>query len=372
MTCSGWYKLERIEVQAANIRFVYDAAVPSDNAFLGAPPITDLINEANSTPILVWPDDKALAACLSLHPSTHLGQPRLLKITISSGRNEISSAIISLRACSAGLRLHTAEAEISHGNDLILDKLQSGNLSIGPLGAAAKVSIQVPYNVESDLAAIKMKIHIHYTAADKDYLYVCHGELPIQLQLSVNVQDSFQGQALFSNFRIGTANSTPARISNYSMDSTEVYRVSLPPLSVNEIDIFASQPLSLIAKINREASEIQGPPAKTPPESVLTLRIRYASLGRELDTAAEDALVCSLHDSHFSDLSRLLGDAFTKMLRSKLSTQELESIALSREIQVAAFEDYEWEVVLVGLHPDRRAGVQQWLRKWHAVRRLPN
>ncbi|KAL8989335.1 MAG: hypothetical protein Q9177_001761, partial [Variospora cf. flavescens] len=345
MTCSGWYKLEKIEVQAANIRFVYDAAVPSDNAFLGAPPITDLINEANSTPILVWPDDKALAACLSLHPSTHLGQPRLLKITISSGRNEISSAIISLRACSAGLRLHTAEAEISHGNDLILDKLQSGNLSIGPLGAAAKVSMQVPYSVESDLAAIKMKIHIHYTAADKDYLYVCHGELPIQLQLSVNVQDSFQGQALFSNFRIGTANSTPARISNYSMDSTEVYRVSLPPLSVNEVDIFASQPLSLIAKINREASEIQGPPAKTPPESVLTLRIRYASLGRELDTAAEDAL----------------------MLRSKLSTQELESIALSREIQVAAFEDYEWEVVLVGLHLDRRAGVQQWLRKWHAL-----
>lgn len=255
---------------------------------------------------------------------------------------------------------------------MILDKSQSGNLSIGPLGAAATVSIQVPYSVESDLAAIKWKMRIHYTTGDKDYLYVSHGELPIQLQLSVNVQDSLQGQALFSNFRIGTANSTPARISNYSMDSTEVYRVSLPPMSVNEVDIFASQPLSLIATINREASEIQGPPAKTPPERVLTLRIRYASLGRELDMAAEDALVCSLHDSHFFDLSRLLGDAFTKMLRSKLSTQELESIALSREIQVAAFEDCEWEVVLVGLHPDRRAGVQQWLRKWHAVRRQPN
>ncbi|KAL9010230.1 MAG: hypothetical protein Q9173_004815, partial [Seirophora scorigena] len=365
-TCTGWYRLERIEIQAANIRFIHDMAAPSGDAILGAPPVTDFINEAKSAPILVWPDDKALEACVSLASSTHLGQPRLLKITISSGQNEISRANISLRACSAGLRLHTAEAEIPCGNDLILDRSQTGNISIGPLETAAKVSIQVPYRIESDLAVIKVKVDVQYTVAEKEYLYICHNELPIQLQLSVNVQDSFQGRILFSNFKIGTATSIPARISEYSMHSSEVYRVSLPPMSANELDIFASQPLSLIAKISRGASGIQGRPARTAYESVLALRIRYASLGQELDTAAGDALSNSLHESQFRDLSRLLGGAFTKTLQSKLSTPELESIALSREIQVAPFEDCGWNPVLVGLHPDRRAKIQPWLKGWHA------
>lgn len=371
MTCMGWYRLERIELRSANLCFVYDEAVPTGKAFFDASTIIDDMNaiiEAHSAPIFVWCGERALEARVSLCKYIHLGQPRLLEVSISSGRNDISHGRMNIRACSAGLRLHTAEAEVICGNVLINDKSQAGSLGFDELNADAQFSVRIPYRLENDLTEIKVKAEVSYTVAGKEYLYICNGDLSIQLQLSVNVQDSFQERALISNFKIGIANSVPSRISNYSMPSTKAYQVTLPPMADDALEILARQPLSLIAKIQRKALKTEETLVRSASDRLLMLRIRYACLDQEVNTAVEDVLSAALHESKFSDLSGLLVGAFCEMLQSQLSTQDLESIVTLSQIRILPFEYYDWDSVLVGLHPEKRAKIQPWLTEWHTVR----
>lgn len=371
MTCTGWYKLERVELRSGNISLVSDVAVPTGNALFGASPVPDGANhmiEWNSSPILVYPKEKALEAQITLHRSIHLGQPRLLELEISSGQNEVSRGRVKLRACSAGLRLHMGDAKVISGNNLGFEMSQAGTLGFDDLRADAKFVARVPYALENELTEIKVKTEVFYTVADRDYHYIRSSEISVQLQLSVNVQDSFQEQALFSNFKIGTASSTPARVHGYSMLSTNAYQVALPPVVDNVLGIYPRQPLSLVAKIQRKASSTQGAPTKNASDRLLLLQIRYACLDQEVNVAVADALSTALHESKFRGKSRLLVDALTKTLRSQLSTQDLESIGLLRQIQMAAFQDYNWDSVLAGLKPEERAEIEPWLIQWHLVR----
>ncbi|KAL8652271.1 MAG: hypothetical protein Q9226_004340, partial [Calogaya cf. arnoldii] len=244
----AWYSIERVEIRSANIVFTHDA---TNNASFDGLSIPDGILRLSSTQVLVWPDDKALEARLSLYRSIHLGKPRSIEILISSGRNKVSHGRVNVRACSAGLRLHTAETDVVSGNCLILQKAQAGNVDFGALDAPSKNILRVPYSIENDLSEIKVKIEVSYTVEGQGYQYSCTGELPIQLPLSVNVQDSFQERSLFSNFKVDTANSIPMRIGEYTMDSTETFQVALPPLGSAPLTIFARQPLSLVARIRQ-------------------------------------------------------------------------------------------------------------------------
>lgn len=371
MTCTGWYKLERVELRSENMCLVSDVAVPTGSALFGASPIPDDVShivEGNSSPILVWPKEEALEARIALYRSIHLGRPRLLELEISSGQNVVSRGRVNLRACSAGLRLHMADAEVIGGNNLGFDTSQAGTLGFGDLSADAKFVARVPYALENDLTEIKVKAEVFYTVAGKDYHYIRNSALPVQLQLSVNVQDSFQEQALLSNFKIGTASSTPVRVHGYSMLGTSAYQIALPPVVDNALWIYPRQPLSLVVKIQRNASSTQGAAIKRASDRLLLLQIRYACLDQEVNVAVAGALSTALHESKFRGKSRLLVDALKKTLQSQLSTQDLESIGLLHQIQMGAFQDCNWDSVLAGLKPEERAEIEPWLMQWHLVR----
>ncbi|KAL9031770.1 MAG: hypothetical protein Q9196_000247 [Gyalolechia fulgens] len=307
-TCPGWYRLERIDVRSANIVFSYDKAAPKSKALFGAPNVVDEndhISEANSTPILVWLDERALEARASLYPSIHLGKPRSLEFAIFSNRNILSQGKLRLRACSAGLRLYIADADVQTCDGVMLRNLQAGLAEFGVLDTNSHLSIRIPYGLESDLTEIRVKAEVSYTVNGKEYCYINDYELSIQLPLRVNVQDSFQDQALFSNFQIDTANSIPARIGDYVVKGTKSFRVAMPPMSSDALTIFARQPLSLVAKIQRERADTQERVMANTDEKALMLEIRYACLDTEIKTTIEDTLSTALGASQFHRLSRL-------------------------------------------------------------------
>ena len=331
----------------------------------------DLVNKAKSSPILVWVNERALEAKIVLHTSVHLGKPRSIQVLVRSGQNKIDQGKINLRACSAGLRLHTADATFVTGEGSIIDKSLAGSIGFGALDTQSKLSIRIPYGLESDLTEIKVKGEIFYTVNGKEYQYHCHAELPTQLPLSVNVQDSFQERILFSSFKIDTASSIPARISEYSIQDTEFFRVTLPPLSDGTLMVVARQPLSLVAKIKRNKMGIQKDRVSKSNDDVLMLHIRYACLDQEIETAVDDALSLALRKSKHRNLSRLLVGTFMRVFRSKLSTQELEAISLLHEFYIGPFQPDIWNAVLDGLQPDTRPELTSWLRKWHEVCIVP-
>ncbi|KAL8728240.1 MAG: hypothetical protein Q9166_005543 [cf. Caloplaca sp. 2 TL-2023] len=375
VTCPAWYRLERIDIRSANIVFTYDATTPTNNAFFGNPSTSegmDRIARANMAPILVWPSEKALEAKLSLCASIHLGKLRSIEIIILSGRNDISQWRLGLRACSAGLRLHTADADIVTGHCSALNRSQAGSLEFGSVGAETKTVVRIPYGIESDLTEIKARVEIFYTVNGQDYQYNHTGELPIQLPLSVNVQDNFQARSLFSNFKIDTANSIPIRIRDYTMHSTNMFQVFSPPLGSDTLTVFARHPLSLVAKVRRSHPKTTGAQTQTLPDKILMLQLRYACLDQEARTAVEDKLSEALWESEFRDLSHLLVTALGKALGLKLSVQDYETIGLLGEIQMSSLEQHLWDSVLNALHPDTRDKVARWLKEWQAVGALPD
>lgn len=369
MTCPGWYRLEKIDVRSANIIFTSDKAIPLSNTLFDTSKSTENNNhvtDTNSAPFLVWLDERALEARVSLHPSIHLKKPRSLQITISSGRNTISKGKLSLRACSAGLRLHTADAAMQASNDSILTNPQAGLLEFGALDADSHLAVRLPYGLESDLAEIKVKAEISYTVDGKEYCSIYNAELSIRLPLSVNVQETFQDQALFSNFKIDTANSIPARICNYGIQGTKSLEVAIPSVPGGTLTIFARQPLSIVAKVKQAKFQTQQKVRNHINDKVLMLEIQYACLDQEIKTTIEDTLLTALRATQFQNYSRLVISTFCRVLQSRFSVQDFEAIALSGEIHMGTLRHDEWNSILDGLNPEKGKAITLWLKEWHA------
>ena len=368
--CSGWFQLERIDVQSANVVFTFDTASPSSNALVATPSnAADFshVQEANAFHVLVWPGESSLDVQLSLCPSIHLGKPRSVEMLIVSGRNEIDHAKVGLRSCTAGLRIHTADAELANSQGTFRDNSQPGVLELGSIASNSGIRIRIPYGLESDLNEIKVRAEVRYSVGGQEYTYTCNAEMRIQLPLNVNVQDCYQEDALISHFQIGTASLIPARISDYKLSSTKWFHVTMSDLIGDPIDIFARQPLSLLAEIRRKMHGTQKSQNEKTTDKTLMLRIRYACLDQEIMIAVEDYISKALHSSKFGIYRRLLLAAFAKSLRSKLSMQDFETIALLREVQLEPYEFYDWDSVLDGLVPELRAELLSWLQTWHKV-----
>ncbi|KAL8959762.1 MAG: hypothetical protein Q9183_005580 [Haloplaca sp. 2 TL-2023] len=228
--------------------------------------------------------------------------------------------------------------------------------------------IRIAYGLESDLNDIKVRAEVKYSVGGQEYTYTCNAEMRIQLPLNVNVQDCYQEDALISHFQIGTASLIPARISDYRLTSTKWFQVTMSEMRGDPVDIFARQPLSLLARIRRKTYRTQKPEqsqnGKTT-DKTLMLKIRYACLDQEVMAAVEDCLSEALRLSRFGIHRRVLLAAFANSLRSKLSMQDFETIALLREVQLEPYENYDWDSILDGLHPESKAELTSWLQTWH-------
>lgn len=324
------------------------------------------MDSVNPARILVWPSLRALEAHLSMHNKIHLAHPRSVDIEISTGWNHISHGKVSLRAGSAGLRLRTANAQLMSGNTTMVDQSQPGILGFGELFAETKVVLRIPYDLESDLKEITIKVEISYTTPQGDFAYACNPKISSLLPLGVNVQDTFQQDSLFSRFTINTANLVPLRISRCYIEGSDEFEVSSPSLADERYDIFPRQPLSLVTKIrlkDRKGKSIR----KGSAHEKLFLMIEYHALDQEILDAIEKHFSAALAASDLQDLVRLLIPVLLAKSRSRLSVQGLEVIGLRREITLNTVVDNDWSTVISGLKPERRGELSRWLLDWQEV-----
>lgn len=309
---------------------------------------------------------RALEARLSMHNIIHLEEPRSVDIEVSTGWNHISHGRVFLRAGSAGLRLHTAKAQITSGNTTMVDQSQPGILGFGELFAETNMVLRIPYDLETDLKEITIKVEISYTTPMGDFIYACNPKISSLLPLGVNVQDIFQQDSLFSRFTINTANLIPLRISRCYIEDSNDFEVSSPSLTNERFDVFPRQPLSLMAKIrlkHKKGKSIR----KGSAHEKLFLMIEYHALDQEILETLEKHFSEALAASDLQDLVRLLVPVLLVKARSRLSIQGLEVIGLRREITLDAVVDNDWSTVLSGLRPDRRGELSRWLLDWQEV-----
>ena len=363
------YVLNQITVLSGNILFVHNLSPPSNGSPFAKSRHLALSEPTNRRRLLLWPHSRSLEARVSHSGNTHLDQSKSIVVTISSGQNEIIQGRLSLRAASAGLRLHTAQAEIRSSKVAFTDKSKPGSISFGQVHSDTTTDIDVPYSLESDLKEIVVRAEVTYITEQGEYIYACASKISTVLPITINVRDAFKKSALFSTFTMGTASSVPVKILKCTIEGNDNYSATSQNIDSRGQDVFICQPLSLVARIYRMLRGKRGLDANEAVQRKLFLHVEYRCLDQEILTVAEAVYSKALAATPLQKLSRLLIPAFLSTLNSRFSTQQLEVAGLLREIDVGTFDEYSWgSSIIAGLSPDLGEELARWLRNWHDVR----
>ena len=361
-----WYVVDKITMRAEKINLTHDLLPTDENKFFAgsrASMSSDGLSVIGSK-ILVWPSPVAFEVRVSLYANIHLEQPRSILCELQSGNNSISSGRLLVRAGSAGLRLHTANAELLSGDCRIADGSQPGLICFEQLQKNSVMKIRVPYQLDGETREISLRTEVTYTTAQGEFVYGDSHTLSVVLPLGVNVHDVFKQAALFSKFSISSSTSIPLRLLDCQLEGTEDFEATSPRMETIGLCIFAKQPISMVYKITRKG---RGSRSAEVLQYRLSMQIRYLCLDEEILTTVRGRFSESLQKSEFTSFTRLLVPQLMAVLRERLSRQELEMVGLLREVSIGTVENFRWEQTLAALPSEIRSKLHSWLAQWHKV-----
>lgn len=371
---TGPYIVDKIILEAKRIAFSHEPFTkPEATTPLG---ITTSVSAtslkvAKKSRILCFPRMEAFQARLYLSHFIHIDRPRSIEIQCLSGWNNIQRAEIRLRSASAGLRLRTGNASATSGDVSIEDKPNPGMISIGHMAPESAATFQVPYELETILPELSIKVEVEYFTEKGQFQYLSSFTIPIELPLDVNVHDHFKGESLFSKFNIKTASQVPLEVLDVGLEGSEEYEVSAPKKPKGPILVFPKQPVAVTYKVSRKALELpkhrQSRPSNT---GSLALSVTYRCLNEDVLDRARELFASAAENSQVHRLTRLLIATFMDRLEHRIIPHQVEKIALLDKVDLGSFEDMGWSECIDSLPHIVRDDTRKWLQTWHEVRSL--
>jgi hypothetical protein len=365
VTTYGHYLIDKLVLESKKLHF--------SNEFQPKPQTTPLgITNANMSgrrpsmsgpSLLVYPHGDSLETRATLANDIHIDKLRSIVLTIVTGRNSTESLDLRLKSASAGLRLHTADAEIIESNHSQLDTSQAGMLKLGAVDAGLELKVRVPYSTERSLDGLTIKLEANYQTSQGTFSYLRTSVIAAALPLDVDVNDIFKSQALFSRFSIRTTNTIPLQITNIQVEESPAYGVRALPCPL-PMTVFDKQPASLTYKITRKDAEGSKLDKK---EAALALTVEYVRSDEAIFEKLGDVLEKAVANSPFAALRRLLVQTLLNRAKSYAPAQQLEQAVLLNEFQVPSYEATGWGKIFASLTPDKRQGLDEWLQEWHSV-----
>ena len=290
----------------------------------------------------------------------NLEEMRSLELELHSGRNDIKSGTIRVRPATAGLRLRSAEAELVEGDMKITANNESGNIEFSQFGSRSFVRFRIPYTVEENHPTLSARAEVTYETEHGRFSYSSVHNVVSALPISVNVQDIFKDEALFSRFTISPAMMVPLRILGCRIPSSDVYQVESNIREKVAWDVFPKQPASLLYKIQPRKDRIASPGAK----GSLRLTVEFTCIDDECLDSVEKIFRADIEASEFRRHTSLLTSHVVDAFRTQLSTSDMEVVALTREVGTLAYEDVRWEN-LFGALKGPTDDLRKWLVDWH-------
>ena len=312
--------------------------------------------------ILVWPSPDSLKVSIIIHHLIHLEEARAIYVEIQSGVDDVSSASLTLKSGSAGLRLHTAEAQLVFGDCELVDTIQGNELHLASIGSRSRIGINIPYKLDLDMKEISLRSDIVYSTNRGSYVRGESHRLSTQLPLGVNVQDVFKEHHLFSKFSISTACRSPLRLLACELKGNADFDISSPYMENRGLCIHDRQPVALVYRIVPRTRR----PNERSMGSRLSMSIEYRCLDEEAVSGVQLRLLEHLEGSEYWKYKEPLQQHLATMMRDHIySQQELENTNLLREMQLPPFNDFQWIKVLSAIPPRERELVTLQLQQWH-------
>ncbi|KGO72752.1 TRAPP II complex, TRAPPC10 [Penicillium italicum] len=360
-TLQGKYFIGRLEMRAGNLVFNFhgghDSTLP-----VGFRETEDSEETDNQPYIYCYPPVDALQAKIVSPHLINLQAMRTLELELDSGRNDIKSGTIRVRPGTAGLRLRLAETEVVDGKIEVDANHESGVIEFAHLPARSFVRLRIPYTVEEAFSTLSARAEIGYETEQGRFATSASFNVVSTLPISVNVQDIFKDELLFSRFTISPAMLIPLRIMNCSLPSSDIYNVQPGITGPVALDVFPKQPASLLYKIRHTEDN----PAASTPRS-LQLSVDFTCVDDECLDAIEKQFAASINSSPFRQYAALLTSHIVSTFRAQLSTNDMEAIGLIREVNMLPYQTVRWDDLLGALKVPGE-DVRQWLQDWHKVR----
>jgi hypothetical protein len=323
--------------------------------------------------ILCFPRTESFEVRIYLSHFIHIDKPRHIEIECTTGWNKITHAEVRLKSASAGLRLRTANASVASGDATITDKNKPGVVTIGALDAESSATLKIPYDMETMLQDLTIKIEVDYFTEHGQSQYFSSCTIPVDLPLDVNVHDHFKQNTLLSKFNIKTASHIPLQLLSINLEGSEEFDVQAPRRSRAPRYVFAKQPIAITYKIKKKATDVaQRRQSKLPTTGSLALLVEYRCLNEDVQDRLSKKFKSDVAEGPVHRLGRLLVSTFVDRLEQKILPHQYERIALLEKVVMGAFEDMNWSECLDSLPELIREDTQAWLQKWHEVRNPEN
>ncbi|GIK04526.1 hypothetical protein Aspvir_008609 [Aspergillus viridinutans] len=358
-TLQGKYFVDRLEMRAGNILFTLAGgkhpALP-----VGFREVLDA-EEVDSRPyVYCFPRPEGLQAKITSPHVVNLEEMRTLELELYSGSNNIKTGTIRVRPATAGLRLRVAEAEVVEGSITISTNSESGNIGIAQLGPQSILRLRIPYTVEEVHPMLSARAEVSYETESGRFSYSSLHSIVSALPISVNVQDVFKDEVLFSRFTVGPAMMIPLRILKCSIPSSDVYEVQSHVKDSVAMDVFPKQPASLLYRIQQRKDSVASPGSRRS----LRLSVEFTCVDDECLDAVETRFKNSIADSDFRQYTTLLTSHIVQAFRTQLSTADMEVIGLIREMGTLSYANVGWDGLLSAVK-EPSDGLKAWLMTWH-------
>ncbi|KAJ5301668.1 hypothetical protein N7508_006531 [Penicillium antarcticum] len=357
-TLQGKYFVDRLELRAGNLVFHFNSG--QDSALPVGFRETEEAEEADERPyIYCYPPADGLQAKIVSPHLINLESMRTLELELNSGRNDIKSGTIRVRPATAGLRLRLTETEVVDGKLEVNANSESGIIEFTQMAAHSFVRLRIPYTVEEAFTTLSARAEIGYETEQGHFASSSSFNVLSTLPISVNVQDIFKDELLFSRFTVSPAIQVPLRITNCSLPSSDIYSVEPGINGPVALDVFPKQPASLLYKIRPN----EGDAAKLAARS-LRLSIDFTCVDDECIDAIEKRFADSINSSPFREYAALLTSHMVSSFRGQLTTNDMEAIGLIREVDMLPYKSLRWDDLL-GALKEPAEDVRQWLKEWH-------
>ncbi|KAF2462434.1 hypothetical protein BDY21DRAFT_331414 [Lineolata rhizophorae] len=398
----GQFYVDKIVLEAGKIVFVHEPHPrPSDPASAAGSMSQQLSASSNapaadpagprvprSARVWCFPNPDALAVKVALSRFIHIDRPRSLDVEVKTGHNDVGKLELRLRAASAGLRLRTANVEMvsvtREGNEKeenVVDGVEMGDrgkpgiIEVLSLPAGCTARLKVPYELETSLRDLGVRVEATYNAATKggaeeraEFVFVAHSVIPVELPLDVNVHDLFKARVLFQRFHIHTAGSLPLEIVRSQLEGTRLYDVQSPPCGTDEsMIIFPKQPATLVYRIEkRDVSSGGGKVGKEEADQPLQLTVDYRCVDETVLTGVEALFSSAVEQAPAArPLTHLLVPVFRERFKAWIKPTAYEQIALLERVKLPSFAEMAWADVLESVPADMRQLPLAFLEKWH-------
>ncbi|KAL5049703.1 hypothetical protein BDW71DRAFT_153046 [Aspergillus fruticulosus] len=357
-TLQGKYYVDRVETRTGNLLFSMSGGVNA-NLPLG---FREDVDEGEDTRpyILCYPPPEGLQARIEAPHLVNLEAMRTLELELNSGWNDIKTGVLRVRPASAGLRLRVTEAEVVEGDIDIKTNNESGNIEFSHLRPHSVVRFRFPYTVEEHPPTLSARAEVTYETEQGRFSYSSAHNVVSALPISVNVQDVFKQDVLFSRFTISPATMIPLWLSKCSIPSSDVYEVQSNVGESVAMRVFPKQPASLLYKIQPREDIVASPGSRRS----LRLTVDFTCVDDECFYMVENTFKQSISSSEFAQYTTLLTPHIVNAFRTQLSTPEMEVIGLVREVEMLPYAAVRWEGLLSALK-EPMDGLRAWLKQWH-------